>query len=58
MTLTKYETARLLGARALQLSTGAPPMIKVDSPLSFLKISEEEFKKNLLPLAVLRKEAT
>ena len=54
MDLTKYEIARLLGARALQLASGAPPMISVDSPLSFLNIAEEEFKKNCLPLAVLR----
>ena len=54
MELTKYELARLIGARALQLSHGAPPLIKVDTPMSFLSISEEEYKKKILPLAVLR----
>jgi DNA-directed RNA polymerase subunit K/omega len=33
---TKYEKARLIGARALQISMGAPFMVK---------ISEEELKK-------------
>ena len=56
MELTKYEIARLIGARALQLSHGAPPLIKVDSPLTFLAIAEQEFKKNVLPLAVARRE--
>ncbi len=54
MELTKYEIARLMGARALQLAHGAPPLIKVETPLTFLEIAETEFKKNILPLAVAR----
>lgn len=54
MDLTKYEVARLLGARALQLANGAPPLIKVEKPLSFINIAKEEFKKSSIPLAVLR----
>ena len=56
MVLTKYEVARLIGARAPQLSQGAPPMIKVETPLTFLNIAEEELKKEILPLAVLREK--
>ena len=52
MELTKYEVARIMGARALQLSHGAPPLVKVETPLSFLAIAEEEFRKDILPLAV------
>lgn len=55
MELTKYEVARLLGARSLQLSLGAPPLIEVkDSTTTFLQIADVEMKKNILPLVVLR----
>ncbi len=55
MDLTKYEVARLIGARALQLSMGAPPLIKVsDEKTSFIQIAEEELGKNLIPLSVVR----
>ncbi len=56
MELTKYEFARIIGARSLQLSCGAPPMIKIDGPLNFIDIAEEEFKKGILPLTVLREK--
>lgn len=50
---TKYEIARLIGARALQLSMGAPPLIKVtSSTMTFIEIAEAELKKGTLPLVV------
>lgn len=52
--LTKYELARLIGARALQLSAGAPPLIKAVSSMGFIKVAETELESNVLPLAVLR----
>lgn len=55
MELTKYEVARLIGARALQLSMGAPPLIKVTSErTSFIQIAEEELDKGVIPLVVVR----
>jgi len=51
--LTKYELARLIGARALQLSTGAPPLIKPQDDFDFIKVAQLEFEKGVLPLAVL-----
>lgn len=54
MDLTKYEIARLIGARALQLSNGAPPLLKVETSKSFIGIAEQEFKENILPLVVVR----
>jgi DNA-directed RNA polymerase subunit K len=53
MKLTKYETARILGARALQISMGAPVLIKTKEKDS-IKITLEEFKKGVIPLTVLR----
>lgn len=55
MDLTKYELARLIGARALQLSMGAPPLIKVSSSrTTFIQIAEEELSTSVLPLSVAR----
>ncbi len=51
--LTKYEIARIIGARALQLAQGAPPLIEVQDT-SPLEIAETEFKKNVIPLHVVR----
>lgn len=60
MKYTKYETARLIGARALQLAMGAPLLVKVSkadlekinySPVELAKI---EFSKNLLPINIKR----
>ncbi len=54
MEATKFEIARLIGARALQLSMGAPPLIKVDSEqMTFIQIAEGEMKKEVIPLVVL-----
>jgi DNA-directed RNA polymerase subunit K/omega len=55
--LTKYEVARLIGARALQLSMGAPPLVKVDTEhTSFIEIAEVELEKGVIPLNVVRAE--
>ena len=58
MDFTKYELARLIGARALQLSLGAPPLVKASSGrMSFIEIAEEELAKGVLPLAVTKVSA-
>lgn len=57
---TKYELARLIGARALQLSMGAPIKVKLsDDELRKLnynpiKIAQLEFEKGVLPIKVVR----
>lgn len=57
MDLTKYELARIIGARALQLACGAPPLIKVSGDtMTFVQVAQEELDKKLTPLAVLRSE--
>jgi DNA-directed RNA polymerase subunit K len=52
--LTKYEIARVVGARALQLAMGAPPLIKAEKILSPVALAEAEFAKNAIPLHVVR----
>ena len=54
-TINKYERARVLGTRALQLSNGAPPMVKVDGISDVMKIAEKELRENKLPFIIRRK---
>ena len=60
MKYTKYEKARMIGARALQISMGAPFMIKLSKKdlekIKFnpIKIATMEFDKGLLPIKIKR----
>ncbi|MBI5223414.1 DNA-directed RNA polymerase subunit K [Candidatus Micrarchaeota archaeon] len=57
MELTKYELARIIGARALQLSMGAPALIKVTAErMGFVEIAYAEVQKGVVPLTVLREK--
>lgn len=51
--LTKYEKSRIIGARALQLSMGAPVLIESEE-LDPIIIAEQELSNNLLPLTIRR----
>jgi len=53
--ITKYELARVLGARALQLSMGAPPLVKVAVDESLIDIAERELEAGMLPVIIRRK---
>lgn len=57
MDLTKYERARIVGARALQLYFGAPPLIsKVTGTkdLDYIRLAEKELEDGVIPLIVVR----
>ena len=55
MKLTRYEKARIIGARALQISMGAPVLIEVPKGVvDPLEIAELEFKKGVIPITVKR----
>lgn len=55
MHYTKYEVARIIGARALQLAMGAPLLIKKPKNLmDTVKIATLEFEKGVLPITVKR----
>ena len=57
---TKYEKARMIGSRALQISMGAPYLIKLSKKdLENLKynpieIAKLEYEKGILPIAIKR----
>ncbi len=52
--LTKYERARIIGARALQLEWGAPPLIAVEDMGNTISVAEKELDKGVIPLVVVR----
>jgi DNA-directed RNA polymerase subunit K len=51
----RFEKARVIGARALQLKMGAPPLIVVKADISALDIAKIEFEKDVIPITVKRK---
>lgn len=52
---TRFERARILGARALQISLGAPLLIDLPGTLvDPVEISELEFAANRIPITVRR----
>ena len=54
-TLTRFEKARIMGARALQLSLGAPPFISISKNTSTsLEIAMEELNERLIPIVIRR----
>jgi len=54
-TYTKFEKARIIGARALQLAYGAPPLVKVPANMvNPIDLAELEFEKKVIPITILR----
>lgn len=54
--LTRYEKARIVGARALQISFGAPILVeKPKDVIDPIKIAMLELKSQILPLTIRRK---
>ncbi len=51
---TRFEKARIIGARALQIAMGAPVLIDTDK-VEPLDIALEEFNRGVIPITVRRK---
>ena len=51
--LTRYERARIIGARALQISLGAPVLLDIDrgEPID---LAMEELRLGVIPITVKR----
>ena len=55
MKYTRFEIARIIGARALQISLGAPILIKrPEKTYNPIEIAKMEFNKGVLPITVIR----
>jgi len=54
-TMTRFEKARIMGARALQLSLGAPPFIPIPKTARIsLDIAMEELEQRVIPITIRR----
>ena len=54
-TLTRFEKARIMGARALQLSLGAPVFIEIPkNTVTSLEIAMKELKQRVIPIVIKR----
>uniref|UniRef100_A0A7J3QE27 DNA-directed RNA polymerase subunit Rpo6 n=1 Tax=Ignisphaera aggregans TaxID=334771 RepID=A0A7J3QE27_9CREN len=56
--LTKYEKARIIAARAMQLAMGAPPLIDISKLKSKdpIVIAEQELLMGVLPIMIRREK--
>jgi len=58
--LTKFEIARIIGSRALQISQGAPFLIKLSKKdlesinYDVIEIAKREFNEGVLPIEIKR----
>lgn len=53
--LTRFEKARIMGARALQLSLGAPPFVEIPATARrSLDIAMDELEKKIIPIVIKR----
>ena len=57
---TKYEKARMIGSRALQIAMGAPFLVKLNEDnlkkmgYNPVEIAKKEFEEGLLPITIRR----
>lgn len=52
---TRFEKARILGARALQITMGAPILIDIPPDMvDPLEIAEMEYREGIIPITVKR----
>ncbi len=52
--LTRFEVARLIGARSLQISLGAPVLVQAEQT-NPIEIAKAEFKERIIPITIKRK---
>mmetsp|Transcript_9646 Transcript_9646/g.12023 ORF Transcript_9646/g.12023 Transcript_9646/m.12023 type:complete len:129 (-) Transcript_9646:390-776(-) len=52
--MTKYERARVLGTRALQISMNAPVMVQLDGETDPLRIAQKELRERKIPIIIRR----
>ncbi|CAJ1977095.1 unnamed protein product [Sphenostylis stenocarpa] len=52
--MTKYERARILGTRALQISMNAPVMVELEGETDPLEIAMKELREQKIPFTIRR----
>jgi len=53
--LTRYEKARIIAGRALQLALGAFPLVPVKPNDTPIEIAKREFEAGILPIIIRRR---
>ncbi|WP_457615392.1 DNA-directed RNA polymerase subunit K [Methanopyrus sp.] len=53
--LTRFEIARIVGARALQIAMGSPVLVEVEGDEDPLEIAKREFDEGVVPVVVIRR---
>jgi len=53
MKYTRYEKARIIGARALQIAMGAPLLVEPDTT-NPIELAKKEFERDLIPITIKR----
>ena len=53
---TRFEKARLIGARAIQISMGATPNVDLGDLIDPIDIAKKEYEEDKLPLDVIRED--
>jgi DNA-directed RNA polymerase subunit K len=57
MKYTRFEKARIIGARALQISLGAPVLLDIsEGVIDPIQIAMTEYDKGVIPITVKRDE--
>ncbi|MDD1771405.1 MAG: DNA-directed RNA polymerase subunit K [Methanomassiliicoccales archaeon] len=55
MKYTRFEKARIIGARALQISLGAPVLLEIpEGMIDPITISQLEYDRGIIPITVKR----
>ncbi|WP_048169800.1 DNA-directed RNA polymerase subunit K [Methanosarcina siciliae] len=54
---TRFERARIVGARALQIAMGAPVLVEDDGRLDPLGVAIAELNAGIIPITVKRKKS-
>ncbi len=55
MKYTRFERARIIGARALQISLGAPILVEIpEATIDPIEISITEYDRGVIPMTVKR----
>ncbi len=55
MRYTRFERARIIGARALQISLGAPVLLDLPAEIiDPIEIAIKEYEKSVIPMTVKR----
>lgn len=56
--INRFERARIIGARSLQISSGAPILVPVEAEeaLDPILVAQMEFRADKIPITVLRQD--